>query len=134
MDKDRVTKACEAHWESHKDDCSGFAKAVANALGITLTGQANDIVDKMGALPWKGLDSAKAAKDQADLGYLVLGGLKATKNGHVVVVVSGPLNRETYPTAYWGKLGGEGRKATTINWAWNKTDRDKVVYAYYKEP
>jgi len=128
---DKVTEACEKHWAAHKDDCSGFVKAVAAELGVTVTGPANDIVDHMGGLPWKPVASGKAARDQADLGYFVLGGLKATGHGHVVVVVSGPLNRDTYPTAYWGRLGGEGKRATTVNWSWNSTDRDKVTYAYY---
>jgi hypothetical protein len=131
---DKVTKACETHWEAHKDDCSGFVKAVANELGVVLTGQANDIVDHIGKLPWKALSSGQEAKKQADLGFFVLGGLKATSHGHVVVVVQGPLNRKKYPTGYWGRLGGTGRKATTINWSWNKNDRDKVFYAYYTEP
>jgi hypothetical protein len=130
---DKIKIACDKHWKAHKADCSGFVKAVAGELGFTVTGQANDIVDQMATLPWKPLASGKDAKAQADLGYLVLGGLKATSNGHVVVVVSGPLNRDKYPTAYWGKLGGEGKKATTINWSWNATDRDKVSYAYYNQ-
>jgi hypothetical protein len=129
----KVAAACETHWATHEDDCSGFVKAVAKEVGVTLTGQANDIVNQMKTLPWKSLGSGAEAKKQADLGYLVLGGLKATKNGHVVVVVAGPLGQGKYPTAYWGQLGGVGRKATTVNWSWNKTDRDKVEYAYYKE-
>ncbi len=47
-----------------------------------------------------------AAKNQADAGLLVIAGLKGADqanpdpHGHVVVVVSGPLDRQ-YPTAYW---------------------------------
>ena len=130
---DKITQACEKHWDPHKDNCSGFVKAVATELGFTLTGQANDIVDQLSVLPWTTVTCGKQAKEQADLGYFVVGGLKATANGHVVVVVTGPLNREKYPTAYWGRLGGEGKKATTINWAWNSSDRDKVTYAYFNQ-
>jgi hypothetical protein len=50
-------------------------------------------------------------------------------NGHVVVVVRGALNRERYPTAYWGQLGGQGRREETINWSWRESDRDRVVHA-----
>jgi len=126
-----VIKACEARWDAYKDDCSGFVKAVATEVGITLTGQANDIVDQMQRLPWKVLKSGREAEEHARLNFFVLGGLKATGHGHVVVVIPGPLNREMYPMAYWGRLGGQGRKATTINWSWNQIDRDNVTYAYY---
>ena len=126
-----ITRVCEERWEAYQDDCSGFVKAVATHLGITLTGQANDIVDQMQVLPWKVLKSGKEAEAHARLNFFVVRGLKASGHGHVVVVVPGPLNRETYPTAYWGRLGGQGRKASTINLAWNQTDRDKVTYAYY---
>ena len=125
----KVRAACEKHWNAFKGDCSGFVKAVAGELGMTVTGQANEIVETMKALPWKPLRSGAEAKTHAELGYLVLGGLKASPNGHVVVVVKGPLNRGKYPTAYWGRLNGEGRKDATINWSWNETDREKVSYS-----
>ena len=37
---DRVKDACEANFAAHSSDCSGFAKAVAQQLGITLNGLA----------------------------------------------------------------------------------------------
>ena len=51
-------------------------------------------------------------------------------HGHVVVVVTGPLDSThgKYPTAYWGKLGDVGGRAQTINWAWSAGDRDRVGY------
>ncbi|MGC4085940.1 MAG: hypothetical protein QM736_28385 [Vicinamibacterales bacterium] len=126
-----IVAACEARWDANKGDCSGFVRAVAADLGITIRGLANDIVDQMASGPWVKVASGSDAKRQADLGRFVLGGLKAKGHGHVVVVVAGPLAKGQYPTAYWGRLGGEGRKATTINWAWNADDRDLVTYAYY---
>jgi len=36
-------------------------------------------------------------------------------HGHVVVVVSGPLAHQSYPTAYCGTLNGEGRKFATVS-------------------
>ena len=50
-------------------------------------------------------------------------------HGHVVVVVSGPLAHKVYPTAYWGRLGGVGRKDTTVNYAWKSADLPNVVFA-----
>ena len=81
-----------------------------------------------------------AAKNKADAGWFVIGGLLSIKNvppqdhGHVVVVVSGPLAQDKYPTAYWGKLGGVGEKNKTINWAWNVASRDNVIYSAKKLP
>jgi hypothetical protein len=76
-----------------------------------------------------------AAAASAAAGNFVVAGLRGDEqarpdsHGHVAVVVSGPCNRGLYPTAYWGKLGGEGANEKTINWAWNEEDRDKVTYA-----
>jgi uncharacterized Zn-binding protein involved in type VI secretion len=128
VQQDRVVAACEKHWEAHKNDCSGFVKAVAAELGVTITGMANQIVDDMQKSPWQVIASGKDASTKAS-SQLVIGGLKAAGHGHVVVVVNGPLAHGKYPTAYWGKLGGTGYKNTTLNWAWNKSDRDKVIYS-----
>ena len=57
-----------------------------------------------------------------------------TPHGHVVVVVDGLLNRNAYPSAYWGRLGGEGFKDKTINYAWRPEDRDRVSYAAHDIP
>jgi hypothetical protein len=47
-------------------------------------------------------------------------------HGHVVVV--GDLAHGKYPTAYWGSLGGVGKQNETLNWAWAKADRDRIMY------
>jgi len=133
---DQVKEACEACFEAHKDDCSGFARAVAGQLKIPLHGLANEIVDTIrGGNGWKPLANGVAAAQSAAAGKLVIGGLKGGEqahpdaHGHVVVVVAGPLAHGAYPSAYWGKLGGTGAKDKTINWAWNAADRDRVSYA-----
>nr|WP_294553793.1 hypothetical protein [uncultured Rhodopila sp.] len=124
---DQIIAACERDWDTWRSDCSGFVKAVAADLGVFLSGQANDIVDAIAAR-WKpAKDGVEAAARAAD-GKFVIGGLKDQPNGHVVVVVKGPLNRGKYPTAYWGQLGGIGEKETTINYSWGADDRDKVAY------
>ncbi len=111
-------------------NCSGYVKDVAKDLGIILTGQANDIVDQIQKAPWISIKSGKEAKLKAELGMFVVAGLKAKPHGHVVIVVPGSLSHGKYPTAYWGSLGGVPKKKTTINWSWNKSDRDNVFYAY----
>jgi hypothetical protein len=131
-----IIDACEAEWDAYKGDCSGFAKAVAVKLGVTvLTGQANDIVGEIKQAPWTLLADGPAAAQAAAAGRFVVAGLKGTDqqkpdpdNGHVVVVVAGDLARGSYPTAYWGRLHGTGCKKTTLNYAWAPIDRDNVVY------
>lgn len=125
----RIQELCEKHWNEHKGDCSGFAKAVAGELKISLSGQANEIADQIQKAPWKVLKSGAEAAAQANFGKLVIGGLKARPLGHVVIVVAGPLSHGKYPTAYWGSFGGIGKKNTTVNWSWDKDDRDGVIYS-----
>ena len=38
--EDRVKEACEACFEAHASDCSGFARAVSDHLGVQLHGLA----------------------------------------------------------------------------------------------
>jgi len=130
----RIINACEAEFNTYSGDCSGFVRAVASDLGITLTGLANQITDQIQIAPWAVLPDGVQAKAKADQGFFVIGGLKDNPHGHVVVVVTGPLAANKYPTAYWGRLGGIGKKNTTINWAWNSDDRDNVTYGYITLP
>jgi len=131
----KIIDSCEANFDANADNCSGFVKAVSADLDVTLTGQADDIVTQIQAGNWQQLSDGVEAKAKADDGWLVVGGLQGAENvppqshGHVVIVVSGPLAHDLYPSAYWGKLGSTGKKDTTINWAWNTGSRDKVIYA-----
>lgn len=131
-----IASICAQHYDAHLHDCSGFARAVAKAVGVELTGLANEIVDTLATESdgWERLDSGAAAAEAAKT-RLVIGGLRGdeqavpNQHGHVVVVVPGPLNRDKYPTAWWGSLAGKPDRDKTINWAWSVADRDKVVYA-----
>jgi len=129
-----IIDACEAEWDAHQSDCSGFARAVAARLGVTLTGMANDIVGEIAGAPWSPVADGPAAAGEAARGRLVIAGLRGADqqapdaHGHVVVVVQGPLAHDLYPIAYWGQLGGVGKKDMTLNWAWRAGDRDHVVY------
>lgn len=131
----RIIDACESLWDADKTDCSAFVRDVAAALRIRLDGNADAIVAAISAADWQQLPDGVAAAASAAQGNLVIGGLRGPEhtpprtNGHVVIVVPGPLNRGVYPTAYWGMLGGVGRKSATTNWAWNETDRDRIIYS-----
>jgi len=133
---DRVRDACEACFEDHQHDCSGFVRAVGAALDVTIAGQANDIVNALRAGdPWRPLADGIAAAASAAAGKLVVGGLRGdeqaspSEHGHVVVVVTGPLAHGRCPSAYWGRLGGEGSKFTTTNFAWLEPDLGRVSYS-----
>ena len=136
QDAKKVIDVCEDEWPANKGDCSGFVKDVAASLGVSLSGQANDIVDQIAGPGWTKLTDGKAAKQAADEGKFVVGGLKGSDqqtpsaHGHVVVVVAGPLAKDQYPTAYWGTLGSTGERAKTVNWAWKALDRDRVTYSF----
>jgi len=127
---EKIVQLCEVYWDKHKKNCSGYVKNIAKDLGITLTGQANDIVEQIQKAPWIVLKSGVEAKFKAESGMFVVAGLKANHHGHIVIVTPGPLSHGKYPTAYWGSLGGVPKKNTTINWSWSKSDRDNVIYAY----
>ena len=132
---EEIISACESEWDEHKADCSGFVKAVAARLHVPLHGMANDIVNAVSQPPWSQLSDGVAAEASAAAGRFVVAGLRGSdqahpsEHGHIVVIVRGTLDRGRYPTAYWGQLGGIGRKAATINFAWNPQDRDRVIYA-----
>ena len=132
-----IISVCEAEWPANKGECNAFVNAVASEFNVTLHGLADAIVSEIQGPGWEPIVNGIAAKDAADQGKLVIAGLKGAdhhpprEHGHVVVVVSGPLDstHHKYPTGYWGTLNGEGERAKTINWAWRKEDRDRVVYA-----
>lgn len=140
MSAQDIIDLCEANWDAHKFDCSGFVKAVAAALQISTFApddDANVIVDKLHATTsWNALTPGDgvAAKAQADAGSFVIAGLKGADQispdprGHVVVVVTGPLDstHHEYPTAYWGSLGGRESPNPKLCLAGRR--RDKVAY------
>lgn len=131
-----IINECEAKFEANKSDCSAFVKSVASSFSISLTGQADDIINQISNSNWTIIKDGLDAKKQADLGWFVIAGLLGSenvppqKNGHVAIIVTGQLAQNKYPTGYWGKLNDPDNagKNKTINWAWNKDSRDKVKY------
>jgi hypothetical protein len=136
-----VRDACVDCFAANAGDCSAFARAVANEVGVPLTGLADDIVDTLrGGGNWTELADGPAAAAAADAGKLVLAGLKgseqATPNvhGHVVVVVAGAPYQGIYPYAYWGSLGGSPGQDKPIDYAWVHADLPKVTFASHDLP
>jgi hypothetical protein len=92
----KILRACEKHWDAHKDDCSGFVKAVAAELGIALTGQANDIYEQIQRSPWSVIARGKRGGEHAATagiaagygGKFVVGASRnSSGHGHVAVIV-----------------------------------------------
>ncbi len=87
-------------------------------LKVPLSGNADAIVARIKLGPWEALTDGRAAKNAADSRRFVVAGLAAAlhqppgDHGHVVVVVSGPLDsrHRKYPMAYWEDLAGLARK------------------------
>ncbi len=133
----KIIDCCEANWDQNKSDCSGFVKAVSKSLGVSLTGDADEITVCLLELTQKTTDGVLAAQWVGD-GKFVVAGLQGAQHrpprthGHVVVVVDGPLAHDKYPTAYWGALGSVGKKNQTLNWAWDEADRDNLIYGAYE--
>ena len=124
----KIIAACKAEWPAYSGDCSGFVHAVAGDLGVSLTGQANAIINALDtASRWEKLGTRpELAVLRAAQGRFVVAGLKATPNGHVVVVVDAPA--QAYPIGYWGKLNDVGKENTGLNWAWRQADLVNVNY------
>ena len=141
-DGQKVIKSCESNWDANKADCSKVCQnrgRRVESCTIPADSNADKIVEYLEtSKDWTSLPKGDGnkAKTEADGGKFVIGGMKAKdlmpaqKHGHVLVVVSGPLDptHKKYPTAYWGTLGGEGKKKSTVNYAFRKEDRDRVEY------
>src|SRR5664279_4261828 len=97
-DAAKIANTCKNKFEANKGNCNIFAIAVAAEFDIVLSGIADDIVDEIQAAPWTRLTNGIEAKNKADDGWFVIGGLKVADtvpganrapvtHGHVVVVL-----------------------------------------------
>ena len=135
MTNQEIVDACKKHYPMHSGDCSGFVRAVTAELGHPVSGTANGIMNELASSSaWQSIDRA-AAIEAVKTGALVIAGLKSQdhnpprNNGHVVIVVDGPLYRGTYPLVWGGSIGNAQSKGTkTVGEVWNRSDRDAVKY------
>jgi hypothetical protein len=138
----KVMAALKSCYQANTGDCSGFLKAVMRQLEIPYSG--NPMADDFYAMlvngtgGWERLGGGPEAAARAGAGDLVIGALDGPTahqtHGHVVIVVPGPLNRGSYPTAWWGSLGGTPGKNQTINWAWKADVLPKVLFGAQPVP
>lgn len=103
---DCIVKKCEEGWDEeflvglkNKNNCSGFVKSVAKRLNVQLPPvQADGLVDTI-EKSWTKVGTGAEAARQAAAGFFVLAGLKSsehkkkTNQGHIVVIINGPLYR-----------------------------------------
>jgi formylmethanofuran dehydrogenase subunit C len=142
---DDIIEACKQarNATANVDHCNMFVLDVAARCGITLHGNADQILGQTSGAGWRRLgNDGVAAGAAAANGDLVVGGMTSEAlggaHGHVVIVVKGPLNRDKYPTAYWGSenpsIRQDGGLGKTINFSFTPDDRDKVLYASHPVP
>src|SRR5262245_39126141 len=127
MTNAEIVAACRKHYSAHSGDCSAFVRAVTAELGHPLSGNANGIMSEL-SRTWEKIDRAKAI-EAVKSGTLVVAGLKAIdhnpprNNGHVVIVVDGPLYRDKYPLVWGGSIGSAQSPGTkSVGEVWNKSD------------
>src|SRR5438093_10296126 len=65
--RSRIVAACTKHWPGEDHNCSGFVKAVAADLGISLSGQANEIYDQIKSRSWTSIGTGVSASRIAGL-------------------------------------------------------------------
>jgi hypothetical protein len=139
--RSRVIAACRKQWSDHKGDCSAFVRAVAQDLGIGLTGDANAIYTQIAKSPWVkigvGSKASAVAGITAGEGKFVVGGDEGEKNGHVAVVVDYRNAFDSYSevdrnkaVAFWGMLNSVGKEYTRITYSWKAKDLERVLFAY----
>ncbi len=69
MDINGIRAACAACFPANRNDCSGFARAVAARVGVQLDGMANDIVNTIRASGnWRRLADGVEANTTAESG------------------------------------------------------------------
>lgn len=142
-----IVEECKESWDEqfvanikNSNNCSGFVKSVANKLGVPLpqAAQADGIVDAI-EVSWTKIHTGIEAAKKAAEGFLVVAGLrsgehaKKTNQGHVVIIVSGPLYRSKYPRCWGGSTGtAQSNGNKSVGEVWSTADRDNVTYYFYR--
>ena len=142
-----IIQKCTESWEAefiagikNKNNCSGFVKAVAAKLNVPLPPLPADGIINSIEKSWTQAATGADAAKKAAAGFLVLAGLKSADHtkkvsqGHIVVVVDGPLYRAKYPKCWGGSTGSaQSNGNKSVGEVWSTTDRDKVVYYVSKQ-
>jgi hypothetical protein len=131
--RETILAACQRHYNAHRDDCSAYVRAVSADLGYPLSGNADAIVTHLSS-NWTRLTREEAIA-AVERGQFVIVGLRSgdhdppRNNGHVAVVVHGPLYHDKYPPVWGGSIGSaQSRGNKTVGEIWRRTDRNDVLY------
>lgn len=136
MTNEEIVAACRNNYAAYSNDCSAYVRAVTAELGHPVSGNANGIMNELAnaTATWENI-TRSAAVTAVQTGALVIAGLKSSNhtpprnNGHVVIVVDGPLYRGIYPLCWGGSIGNaQSRGTKSVGEVWNRTDRDAVLY------
>lgn len=127
----------------NQNNCSGFLHEVARHLQVPLpSGNADSIMSRLPqATGWSQLSNGADAERKAAQGFFVVAGMKGKdhkvprNNGHVALVISGPLYLNKYPRCWAGSLGspsGQSQGQKSVGQVWRPVDRDNVQYFAYE--
>ena len=145
----RVLTACEKVWSTHKDNCSGFVKAVLKELGAGASVpnvRANELYQHFMETKneWyyvgSGQNATLLAGVSAHEGHIVVAAWKnpnSDKPGHVAVVTEymatvKAAKPEQRLLAYWGLLGAEGERGEKITLSFGSAKLKDVAYFIYE--
>ena len=141
-----IIQKCEESWDEqfilgtpNSKNCSGFVKSVAKKLDVALPNvQADGIVSTI-EKSWTKIKTGSEAAKKSAMGFFVIAGLKSgdyqrqTNQGHVAIVINGPLYRDKYPVCWGGSTGAAQSKGNkSIGVIWLGEDRDNVGYYMYQ--
>lgn len=142
-----IIQKCQESWDEqfipgtpNYKNCSGFVKSVAKKLNIPLPNvQADGIVSEV-EKTWTKIKTGSEASKKAAMGFFVIAGLKSgdyqsqTNQGHVAIVINGPLYRDKYPLC-WGRSTGNAQSKgnKSVGLVWRTDDRDNVAYYMYNK-
>jgi len=113
------------HYSSYSANCSGFVKAVAADLGISLPDvQANGLVQHMQA-NWDATANAGTAMQWAAEGKVVVLGFEATGNGHVAFLLP---NGKIYGGAMYAPARSQGTLHYNNHAAFSATSRAAMKF------
>jgi hypothetical protein len=142
----KLKQACDEAYDKYPEYCNQSTCSVLRAMIDPKWPKelADDMIDRVVNAGWKTVTDNEAA-DLANQGKVVVAGLKAETNGHILVVYPGPMKQmngfacngtfykpsgEPMPLAMstskspWCGTRSKGDK--TIRDAWSKTDWPKV--------
>jgi len=132
---ERIKAVNEQMWplKGNYDNCSGDVRAVAQVLGGTLYGNANNITKQIQGEGWTVYNSGAAVYYYGiSQGKYCIAGWPnpdPSKSGHVANLVDGPLAYGIYPTGYWGSVGSIGKPNKTINLSFTRSQLKEVIYS-----